>query len=244
MHGEPGGQTVDRRGDLGVRQGQLRSAHRGFRGLHARVRQLRLGQCGVDLRGDRRALLEFSLGLLDVRLGCLTLILRFGYTSASLGNIRLGRLIRSACGVDLGPRDVALRSQLFGPLVIERRFSRVGFRSSEPRASLAHRGGGGVRSFFGALHRCLSGDEAALRVRTRHCHVRVGISGLSLRGSQIALRLRHFHLRFGRIDVGDRVAAMDELILVNVDVRNLPGDPRGDRHHVRGDLRVVSRHFP
>ena len=51
-------------------------------------------------------------------------------------------------------------------------------------------------------------------------------------------------MRVRGIEVRDRLAGADRLILRNVDSRDLPGHARGDRHDVGADLRVVGHFLP
>ncbi len=75
-------------------------------------------------------------------------------------------------------------------------------------------------------------------------HTRIRVRGLSLRGGQLALRLRDFHLGVLRIELCHEIAATDRLVLDDVDGHDLARDARGDGDYVGRDLRVVGRFLP
>ena len=82
---------------------QTRIPARSRKSNGSRVRQSRLGLRACDLRGDRCALHEPSLRLLDVCLSRLLLIFRLTESRARLREICLRGLVRRTGGVDLGP---------------------------------------------------------------------------------------------------------------------------------------------
>ena len=85
-----------------------------------------------------------------------------------------------------------------------RAFSAFALGARHGGARLADRRRRRVDAFARALQRSLRRRQRAARGGRGHGGARIGIGRLRLRGLQIALGLRHFHLRVGRIEIGDR----------------------------------------
>ena len=71
-------------------------------------------------------------------------------------------------------------------------------------------------------------------------HVDVGRGGIGLGAGQRSLRVLDGDLVVARIELGDRVARLDQLVLFHIDLDDLAGDARADLDQMAVDLRVVS----
>ena len=112
--------------------------------------------------------------------------------------------MRGAGSIDLRLRDVALSPSSSARWKSSRAFSAFALARVNGSTRLADRRGGRVDAFARALQRALRGGECAARGGGGDGGARIGIGGLRLRGLQIALGLRHFHLRVRGIEIGER----------------------------------------
>ena len=199
---------------------------------------------GRELRVDGRALLDPALRLRDLALRRALHVLGRGDLRLRLRDGRKGGERVGVRGVHLRLGDCLVLAQRLRPRQID--VGAIGFGLGAGQRGTC---GLDLRAGTGDGRRrprelSLRGREAALGRGRHDADLRVRRAGLCLRRCELGLGLLLPGGQIGGIDLDERVALLDLLVVGHVDLEHRASDARGHGDHVGVDLRVVGRLSP
>ncbi len=182
--------------------------------------QLRL-RLGLPFTGHAHAFLRSLLGISGGR----------ELRGSRIGGSHRGVELLLADNVLLDEGLIAFKVGL-GLDVVGLRLDDAGLRGQKLLACLLD---GGMRAAEAGIGR----TQIAAGVDCCDGHIHVGCGGVGLSAGKRGLSIFHRNLIIRRIEFGNHVSGLDDLILLDIDLENLAGDARADLNQMAVDLRVI-----